>query len=70
MAINPSNTRPDSEHNYTGTNFAVTALIVLLVLVGGYFLVSSISDVADDPANVPVASPLEETAPADAAGAY
>lgn len=44
----------DTERNYRGTNFAVTTLIVLLVLVGGYFLVASLNDVQDDPATTPV----------------
>lgn len=39
----------DTERNYTGTNFAVITLIVLLVLVGGYYVVSQINDVYDDP---------------------
>lgn len=47
----------DTERNYRGTNFAVSTLIVLLVLVGGYFLVSHLNDMQDDPAN----NPLEET---------
>lgn len=37
----------DTERNYQGTNFAVVTLIVLLVLVGGYFAVSHIDDVFD-----------------------
>lgn len=41
----------DTERNYKGTNFAVTTLVVLLVLVGGYFLITGASDVSDDPAN-------------------
>lgn len=44
----------DTERNYRGTNFAVMALIVLLVLVGGYFLVAQLNDVSDDPANAEV----------------
>ena len=44
----------DTERNYRGTNFAVVTLIVLLVLVGGYFLVSNLNDMQDDPANTPV----------------
>ena len=39
----------DSERNYKGTNFAVTVLVVLLLLVGGYFVVMQIADLADDP---------------------
>lgn len=42
----------DTEHNYRGTNFVVVSLIVLLVLVGGYFLIAQISDVSDDPATI------------------
>lgn len=38
----------DIERTYTGTNFAVITLIVLLVLVGGYLLVAQGRDVADD----------------------
>lgn len=53
--------RTDSERNYTGTNFAVMALIVLLMLIGGYFLVAQIRDVADDPANRPVATDTSGT---------
>lgn len=44
----------DTERNYRGTNFAVITLIVLLMLVGGYFLVAQLNDVQDDPANTPV----------------
>lgn len=40
----------DTERNYQGTNFAVTTLIVLLVLVGGYFAVAHINDMYDDSA--------------------
>ncbi len=47
----------DTEHNYRGTNFAVITLLVLLVLVGGYFLVANLNDVQDDPAN----NPIEDT---------
>lgn len=45
----------DSERNYRGTNFAVVTLLVLLVLVGGYFLVANLNDVSDDPAKTPMA---------------
>jgi hypothetical protein len=38
----------DTERNYTGTNTVVITLIVLLVLVGGYFIISQAQDVADD----------------------
>ena len=38
----------DNERNYTGTNFAVITLIVLLVLVAGYYFVSQANDYADD----------------------
>lgn len=39
----------DTERNYQGTNFAVSTLVVLLVLVGGYFAVAHINDVYDEP---------------------
>ncbi len=38
----------DTERNYTGTNFAVITLIVLVVVVGGYMLIAQGKDVADD----------------------
>lgn len=50
----------DTERNYRGTNFAVIALLVLLVLVGGYFLVANLSDIQDDPANMPISQVYED----------
>ena len=38
----------DTERSYTGTNFAVITLIVLLVMVGGYLIVAQSHDIADD----------------------
>lgn len=39
----------ETETNYRGTNFAVVTLLVLLVLVGGYFLVTGINNASDAP---------------------
>lgn len=38
----------DTERNYTGTNFAVITLVVLVLAVGSYLLLAQGSDVADD----------------------
>lgn len=58
-------TRNDTETNYTGTNFAVATLIVLLVLVGGYYLIAQSKDIADDPANQPVSSSSRVESPTE-----
>ncbi len=49
----------DSERNYRGTNFAVVTMLVLLVLVGGYFLVANLNDIQDDPARSAVTDNVE-----------
>lgn len=38
----------DTERDYTGTNFVVIMLMVLLLAVGGYFIVAHGNDVNDD----------------------
>lgn len=45
----------DTERSYTGTNFVVLTLIVLLIMVGAYFVIATIRDVADDEALQPAA---------------
>lgn len=40
----------DTERNYTGTNFAVITLVVLVAMAIVYAIVAQINDVADDKA--------------------
>lgn len=53
----------DTERSYQGTNFAVITLVVLLLIVGGYFAVAQINDVQDDPA-MTAQNPAETVNPA------
>lgn len=47
----------DIERSYVGTNFAVITLLVLLSLVGIYFIIANVHDAVEPPAVTDQAMP-------------
>ncbi len=62
IAQNHRGVRPDAERRYTGTNFVVATLIVLLTLVGIYYVISQANDFADDDLNQSTQAAVSESA--------